>query len=158
MIHFFDNSGAEGGEPVKVRQLVQELINQTPALKGRSINIILTDDETITSLHGGFLGEATPTDVISFNLGEDLPQDESISPEERAEDIWGEIYISMDQAQRQADELGETLNKEIAILAVHGLLHLAGHKDDTPEERQNMFTIGEKIMADFEQKYGRLGA
>jgi probable rRNA maturation factor len=157
MIRFYDKNGEEGGEPLKLDQLVQELTDKTPELKDRNINIILTNDEKVTSLAGGYLGDNSVTDVIAFNLGEDLPHDGSVPKEEQEEDIWGEIYVSREQAQRQADALGETLNRELAVLVVHGLLHLAGMEDDTTETKKAMLDAGEKIVNDFEAKNGKFG-
>jgi probable rRNA maturation factor len=157
MIRFYDKNGEEGGEPLRLDDLVKELVDKTPELKDRNINIILTNDARVTSLAGGYLGDNSVTDVIAFNLGEDLPHDDSVPKEEQEEDIWGEVYVSVEQAQRQADALGETLNRELAVLVVHGLLHLAGMEDDTPETKKAMLDAGEKIVSDFEAKNGKFG-
>jgi probable rRNA maturation factor len=157
MIRFYDKNGEDGGEPIKLDQLVKELVERTPALKGRNINIILTNDEKVTSLAGGYLGDDSVTDVIAFNLGEDLPHDNSVSESDKEEDIWGEVYVSVEQAQHQADEVGHTLNRELAILVTHGLLHLAGGEDGTPETKKSMLDEGEKIVSDFEARNGNFG-
>jgi probable rRNA maturation factor len=157
MIRFYDKKGEEGGEPLRLDDLVKEVADKTPELKDRNINIILTNDDKVTALAGGYLGDNSVTDVIAFNLGEDLPPDDSVSKEDKEEDIWGEVYISVEQAQRQADELGETLNRELAVLVVHGLLHLAGREDDTPEAKKAMLDEGEKIVSDFEARKGKFG-
>jgi probable rRNA maturation factor len=157
MIRFYDKNGEDSGEPIKLDQLVKELVERTPALKGRNINIILTNDEKVTSLAGGYLGDDSVTDVIAFNLGEDLPHDNSVSESDKEEDIWGEVYVSVEQAQRQANDEGHTLNRELAILVTHGLLHLAGAEDDTPEARKAMLDEGEKIVSDFEAAHGMFG-
>jgi probable rRNA maturation factor len=157
MIHFYDKNGDEGGEPLELAQLVGEYIDQKPELKDKNINIILTDDEKVTTLAGGYLGDDSVTDVIAFNLGEDLPHDSSVTREEREEDIWGEVYVSVEQAERQADEQGHSLNRELAVLVVHGLLHLTGCEDDTPEAKNSMLDAGEKIVSDFEASHGKFG-
>jgi probable rRNA maturation factor len=158
MIRFYDKKGEEGGEPLRLADLAKELAGNTPELKDRNINVILTDDDKVTSLAGGYLGDDSPTDVIAFNLGEDLPHDDSVPKAAQEEDIWGEVYISVEQAQRQADALGETLNRELAVLLVHGFLHLAGREDDTPQEKKAMLDDGEKIVSDFEARKGKFGS
>ncbi len=157
MICFYDKNGDKGGEALELAQLAQELVEKMPDLKDRNINIILTNDEKVTELAGGYLGDDSVTDVIAFNLGEDLPRDESVNKADKEEDIWGEVYVSVEQAQRQADELGHTLNRELAILVTHGLLHLAGYEDDTPEAKRAMLDAGEQIVRDFEARNGKFG-
>ncbi len=79
------------------------------------IEINLVDDTTIARVHGEFLNDPTPTDVITFPHGE--------------------IFISLDTAQRQAAENGETYEREVALYIVHALLHLAGWDDREPGPR-----------------------
>jgi len=157
MIRFYDKNEDEGGEPIKLAQLVREMEERMPELRGRNINIVLTDDAKVTSLAGGYLGDDSVTDVIAFNLGEDLPHDSSVSKSDQEEDIWGEVYVSVEQAERQADELGHTLNRELAILVVHGLLHLTGSEDLIPEAKKAMLDAGDKIVSDFEAAHGKFG-
>lgn len=157
MICFYDKNGDEGGEPTELSQIAAEVVEKTPELQGRNISIVLTDDAKVTSLAGGYLGDDSVTDVIAFNLGEDLPRDDSVNEADKEEDIWGEIYVSLEQAERQADTVGHTLNRELAILVIHGLLHLAGSEDDTPEAKKAMLDAGEKIVNDFEARNGKFG-
>jgi probable rRNA maturation factor len=157
MIHFYDKNGDEGGESTELSQLAAEVVASKPELRDRTINIVLTDDAKVTELGGGYLGDDSITDVIAFNLGEDLPHNESVNEADKEEDIWGEVYVSVEQAERQADAAGHTLNRELAILIVHGLLHLTGCEDDTPETKKAMLDAGEKIVSDFEAAHGKFG-
>jgi probable rRNA maturation factor len=107
------------------------------ALKGENIKqaeirIIFVDDREIHDLNTKFLGHDYPTDVITF------PFDE--------ENLEGEIYISVDTAQRQAADYGVTLGNELRRLAVHGALHLAGYDDDTDEKRAKMNDLETKYI------------
>jgi probable rRNA maturation factor len=76
-------------------------------------DIYLTDDRRISKLHGDFLGDARPTDVMSFPSGKRR----------------GEIAISLDTAARQARERNIPLRWELTLLALHGILHLNGYDD-----------------------------
>ena len=60
---------------------------------------------------------------------------------------FGDIYIGIDVAKRQAKEAGHPLRDELVILAVHGALHLAGCEDKKPGERKRMFASQDKIVA-----------
>lgn len=106
-----------------IRRLLKEL---NPLLFHRStvfrqpgtVNIIFTNNRHITELNRRFLHRNRPTDVLAFPLA--LPQE---SPKQI---LWGEIYISREQARRQAKALGRKLRAELLFLVRHGLLHLAG--------------------------------
>lgn len=88
------------------------------------IRVILLDDGAIHDLNRRFLQHDYPTDVITFTL-EQQP-------------LEGEIYIGTGVAAKQAQEYGVSLTNELLRLAVHGVLHLAGHDDATPELRAAM--------------------
>lgn len=91
------------------------------------IEITLIDDAEIGRVHADFLGDPEPTDVITFHHGE--------------------ILISADTAVRQAAEHGETPDRELALYAVHGLLHLAGWEDHDPAEASAMADRQSAILA-----------
>ena len=92
------------------------------------VTVVLVDDAQIAELNRKFLGRDFPTDVIAFDLGGD-PAPEGPS---------GEIYVSLERAEEQAREFGVPLEEEVARLMFHGLLHLAGFEDGTPEEEERM--------------------
>jgi probable rRNA maturation factor len=59
---------------------------------------------------------------------------------------FGDIFVSLDQAKKQAKQLKHPLKKELLILAVHGALHLAGYEDNTSAQKQKMQKETEKIL------------
>lgn len=159
MIQFYMQTEDEAESEVSpsLRKLVEQMVAAEPRLAQHNINIILTDDENIAKMHGDFLGDSAVTDVISFNLGTE--NDPDPLPDELAEeDIWGEVYVNTEQAERQSGEQGHGINREIAMLAVHGLLHLAGWDDETEEQRSAMITEGERIIKAFEDINGVFGS
>ncbi|MFB2834355.1 rRNA maturation RNase YbeY [Floridanema evergladense] len=95
------------------------------------LSLRLTDDAEIHSLNAQYRQQDKPTDVLAFAALEvDIPQ-----PDEMLESLplyLGDIVISVDTAQRQAQQQGHSLQIELAWLAAHGLLHLLGwdHPDD----------------------------
>jgi probable rRNA maturation factor len=91
------------------------------------ITVALVDDIRLQTLHRDFMGIDTPTDIMTF------PSDESAGDTQG-----GELAISVDHAMTQAAAWGHSPQEEIAFLVVHGLLHLAGWRDDTEEQRQRM--------------------
>lgn len=87
------------------------------------LSITLVDDETITRLNSLYHQCEGPTDVLSFPL------------QEGAGDLWGDIYISLDTARRQANEVGGNLTQEVRLLVVHGILHLCDYDDQEEPAR-----------------------
>ena len=81
------------------------------------ISLVLCDDAFIQSLNAEYRGLDKPTDVLSF--AQDDPH------------LLGDIVISLPTAARQAQAPGWTLENEVALLGVHGLLHLLGYEDET---------------------------
>jgi rRNA maturation RNase YbeY len=90
-----------------------------------NINIIFVSDKQIKFLHHQYLQLSTVTDVITFRYNE-------------GEKIDGEIYICLDQAQRQSKIYEQTFTQEVSRLIVHGALHLVGYSDNTESLRKSM--------------------
>lgn len=103
--------------------------------KNAVVSVIFVGDEKILDLNKRYLRHNYITDVISFPL------------ETQAEDIEGEIYIGIEQAARQAREFGVSLNNEVSRLVIHGILHLLGYDDATPDKKS--------VMSDKEDRYLR---
>lgn len=89
------------------------------------INVIFCNDEYLLEINRQFLKHDYYTDVITF--------DENIGNK-----INGEIYISIDRAFENADELKLDRHQEVERLIIHGILHLVGFDDHSDEERQEM--------------------
>jgi len=81
------------------------------------VNLIFTHDKRLKELNSQFRNKDRATDVLSFNIDEPLDSDS----------IFGEIYISLETALRQADDYNATLSEEIVRLSCHGFLHLLGY-------------------------------
>ena len=94
--------------------------------------LLFTDDDNIRRLNAQFRGVDAPTDVLSFPSGVD--------------DYLGDIAISLDRAQRQADEIGQSLAREVAFLTAHAMLHLFGYDHETEDGEAAMRAVQRKIM------------
>ena len=99
------------------------------------VSLQLLDDRGIREMHRRYLGRDRATDVIAFSLGED-------------DALLGDVYIGLEQARRQATELGVPLGQELVRLAIHGTLHLLGHDHPEGEERADspMFELQERLV------------
>jgi len=99
---------------------------------GRAFQCLITGDAEMRRLNREFLGKDYETDVLSFPAGPGAHKrtGEAGMPETRS---LGDIAISLDRARAQAREFGHTVDDEICILMLHGVLHLMGmdHERDT---------------------------
>jgi probable rRNA maturation factor len=102
----------------------------------REIHVSIVDDRSIRRLHARYLGSRRATDVIAFNLEGPVS-----SP------LLGEVVISAETAARQARRVGVPVALEIDLLLVHGLLHLAGWDDHSPEEARLMHERARAILS-----------
>ncbi len=97
------------------------------------LSILLTDDESIQALNAQYREKDKPTDVLSFEMDDDV--------------MIGDIVISIDTATKQANDADIALEREIAFLFIHGLLHLLGYDHETNEtDEKVMFELQEKIL------------
>jgi probable rRNA maturation factor len=100
-----------------------------PAGDRYEVCVRLTDDAEIQALNAHYRHKNQPTDVLAFAALEvDYPQLEAFELEESEDDFLylGDVVISVETAQRQAAQLGHSLQQELAWLAAHALLHLLG--------------------------------
>ena len=110
------------------------------------VEVVITDDETIRDLNRRHLGVSETTDVLSFAAGGDsegfvLPDDGG-----SARSI-GEVVLSLPQAERQAESAGRERCEEMAFLLAHGILHLAGHDHEEPDERALMEAEHRRLLS-----------
>jgi probable rRNA maturation factor len=114
---------------------------------GTALSILVCGDDEVREMNRMFLGIDEPTDVLSFP---DEADDFVVGAAD--EPLLGDIAIALPTAQRQALEIGHSLDAEVAHLLVHGILHLCGydHVDDP---------VAERLMREREEHYlGHLGA
>ena len=97
------------------------------------ISLLITNDETIHLLNKEYRQKDKPTDVLSFPMEDEV--------------MLGDIVISLDTAKNQAQEREIGLDREIAFLFIHGLLHLLGYDHETSaEDEKEMFALQEEIL------------
>ena len=115
-------------------------------LYSAEVSILLTDDEVIHDLNLRYRGYDKPTDVLSFAQREALPDAPRAPKLPGIPDPLGDVIISVDMAERQAAAHGVSLADELALLTVHGILHLLGHEDETEEGADRMRVREREIL------------
>jgi probable rRNA maturation factor len=107
------------------------------------VSLVLVNDEYIHELNRDYRGIDRPTDVLSFALNEGEEPEVFDGPEES---LLGDIIISLETAARQALEYNHSLERELAFLTVHGMLHLLGYDHEDENERKKMREQEENIL------------
>ena len=118
---------------------------------GTALTLVVTDDEEIRQLNRQFRHVDTPTDVLAFPAAAAAPFVEA--PEQPL--YLGDVIISHPRAVAQAAEAGHSVQNELALLAVHGTLHLLGHDHTTPQEKAAMWAAQNAILASLNHKIER---
>ena len=101
-------------------------------------SLTLVSDEEICALNREYRKVDCSTDVLSFPIGEPNYDEDSI--------VLGDVVISVPTAIRQAEQYGHSLEREMAFLTVHGMLHLLGYDHMKLSDEQVMTTKQEEIL------------
>ena len=106
---------------------------QAAGLTGQ-VNVLITANEHMRRLNRKFRRKDSPTDVLSFP---------ALQPENSPEKYAGDLAISLEIARQNAKRLGHSLQEELKILMLHGVLHLAGY--DHQHDQGTMAALEERL-------------
>jgi len=109
------------------------------------VSLCFVDIKYIRELNYKYRNRDEATDVLSFLQEEELGGSLESTLEE-PEVLLGDIVISLEKAEEQSQAAGHSFNREVALLFIHGMLHLLGYKHDSEEEYEKIFNRTEKIM------------
>lgn len=122
------------------------------------VSVLFVDEETIADLHARFLGKEGPTDVLAFPIDEE-PVEGGRSPDsggtgpgfnagpDEAPILLGDVVICPAVAHRNAPEHAGIYEDELALLLVHGLLHLLGMDHEDSDEAEAMEAKEQQLLA-----------
>ena len=114
--------------PTGIRMLVRRacvaVLTTEEFLDSAEVEVTFVDDDEIHELNREFRNIDRSTDVLSFPLGENGVYDTNPSTGDK---MLGDVVISLEHAVAQAEEYGHTLQREVAFLTVHSMLHLLGY-------------------------------
>lgn len=123
----------------RLQKLIAHILESEGLTPDTILNIVFTDNVTIHELNKRFLDRDRPTDVLSFNVHtEYLPNELQ---------ILGDIYVSVEKANEQAENFHVQLQDELERLVTHGILHLIGYEHDDPGQQEEMEALTEKYLA-----------
>jgi len=102
---------------------------------GIEVGVVIVDAATLAGLHAEWLEDPTETDVITFDLGEDL------------DGPAGEVFVSIDRARQEAAARQIDPARELVLYVVHGVLHLCDLDDQEEADRLRMRAAEREVMA-----------
>ncbi|RMF82330.1 MAG: rRNA maturation RNase YbeY [Chloroflexi bacterium] len=133
----------EGEFAVEVQRLqraAQVVLVQHNVTPETGLSIVITDDAHVAELNRQYRGIDAPTDVLSFPA-DDWPPGVDESP------YLGDVIIAYPYSVRQAKRLGHDVNDSLALLVVHGTLHLLGYTHAEAAQREHMWAAQGRALA-----------
>lgn len=124
-----------------IKQKTEKILSDL-SCEESELSILFVNDNKIQKLNKEYRGIDRPTDVLSFSMDEG--EGGGINPW-----LLGDVIISLETAARQAEEKGHSLEKEVLILLIHGILHLLGYEhENSPEYAKVMEKKEKEILKD----------
>lgn len=133
----------EDGFPVnedRLRQAAETVLSQHQVAAPAGLSVVIDDDDAVRDLNRQFRQIDAPTDVLSF------PADAPPVVIEDAVPYLGDLVIAFPYASAQAEREGHRLDDSLALLVVHGTLHLLGYDHDTSERRAEMWAAQARAL------------
>jgi probable rRNA maturation factor len=138
----------------EMEQMLTQVLNKAAEVYDiepqAEISVVLADDDYIHQLNRQYRGKDRPTDVLSFAMNDHCAGEHEPEIAEAPDDIeilLGDIVISLETTARQAEEFGHSLERELAYLTVHGMLHLLGYDHEAEAERAEMRQEEEHVLS-----------
>ena len=122
----------------------EEMLRQEGATGGE-VSVLLVDDVRMQELNKEWRGIDAPTDVLSFALREG--ETTLAPPADDQPELLGDVIISVPRTRLQAAEYGHSVERELAFLLTHGILHLLGYDHQTSSEEERMRVHQEMVLA-----------
>jgi len=146
-IEVSNESGVDVSEEelISVARFVIRRMNVNPAAE---LSMVLLDLSAMADLHMRWMDLPGPTDVMSFPMDELEPGGRPDAPEPGPA-MLGDIVLCPQFAAEQAATAGHSLGHELALLTVHGVLHLLGYDHGEPEEEKEMFSLQRQLLEEW---------
>lgn len=126
-----------------VRDAIRATLDYESFFSDVEVSVTFCDNEYIHKLNKEYRGMDKPTDVLSFPL---LEKEELEETDGQAVAL-GDIVISFERARQQAEEIGNSFEKEVAFLTIHSTLHLLGYDHEKEDDEEEMFARQREIVA-----------
>ena len=138
-----------------IREIAEAALDHEKCPYEAEISVILTDNESIREINRDYRQIDSPTDVLSFPLVDYERPSDFDHVEEASEDYFnpetgelmlGDIVISVEKVEEQAEKYGHSMERELAFLVAHSMLHLCGYDHMEDGEREVMEARQREIL------------
>lgn len=143
-----------GDEWIGLLENILQKAAEAEGIEDGEVALTFVNNERIHELNMEYRGIDRPTDVLSFAMNESLEDEPEIIYEleegeelEEVPNVLGDIIISVERAQEQADDYGHSLKRELGFLFVHGFLHLLGYDHQDEASEAEMMGKQEAVLA-----------
>jgi probable rRNA maturation factor len=139
-----------------LRRLVKESLGAHGVDTEVELSLLITDNATVRELNKKYRGKDKPTDVLSFALEANTRDDAVAGFVTPPGDMvhLGEVIISYPKASEQAAERKHSVEDELALLVVHGVLHLLGYDHDRPTRQRKMRSMEQRVLSAVQGRAG----
>jgi len=121
-----------------IQRVVNRVFSSERTTREGELNIVFVDNKILRDLSRTFLGKDHHTDVIAFPYG-NFPLSVFDQP-------FGDIYISVPMARKNASLYNQSVQKELTRLIVHGVLHLLGYSDGKTKDKARLWARQERLL------------
>lgn len=162
-----DEQSALAVDVARCAELARRVLDAEGVRDDVEVSVLFVDEPTIAELHERFLGKSGPTDVLSFPIDDEPalggrspdeggtgPGGSAASDEDAVPVLLGDVVVCPTVAERQAAEHGVGLEDEMALLIVHGLLHLLGMDHLESAQAESMERRERELLARFWRRAG----
>lgn len=122
-----------------VKKMVEAALRGAKSRNVDEVGVVFVADKEMVALNHAHRGKRKTTDVLSFG-------NDGAWKGEGGAGLLGDIVISVPQVKRQAAETGKPLRNELALMLVHGTLHLLGYDHETVKDEKEMFGLQKRIL------------
>ena len=136
-----------------VGHTLKSLVTAGISIPSCSVSIVIADDETLRTLNLRYRGLDEVTDVLAFSNRADAEESQDhprniqhFYTGEDGHETLGEIIVSYPQIRRQSEEHANRPKDELALLIVHGFLHLLGYDHDSPARKKTMWAFQDTVL------------
>jgi probable rRNA maturation factor len=141
------DKGLDGCPPRRwLESVIRQVLEAQGAGAEAEMGLLIATGERVRELNRDYLGEDAPTDVLAFSAWEEGDTLPFIHPPDGRLHL-GEVIIAYSQAVVQAAEHGHPVKRELAILLIHGVLHLLGYDHDEPDSEHRMRTREAELLS-----------
>ena len=139
----------QGDQPVDTRRwagLARSVLEAEGAAEGSELSVLFAGEQTMAELNGRYAGEPRPTDVLAFPLDDPVALTAAEAPPPV---LLGDLVICPAVAGRNAAHAEGSYDDEMALLVVHGILHLLGMDHEDPADAEAMRAREQDLLGRF---------